>query len=610
MIKKILYTITLFFIMIVNVEAATSNLKLECSKEEIEAGTTTNCNVILEVTEGTIEGYQFNIKSSLLDINYEINKEISSSECLYIKDNNNHKINNCKFNTPISTNTHIATITIGAPTKITSTTDQIIISDIKLMSNNTNISRSNTLTKKISILGDFQTDNTSKALLSISCPKTAIVTNESLECNLILNIDKTLIDYAKFNLNTDEEITYQPTNLILEQYNKSTNITHTSMTPQEIGGVIGKITINSSKTQNKIIDINNIEIGYSKDPKIIYRKDNIKQSITIEGTNEKSDVNTLSSIKINDVLIDKFDSNKLSYSLEIDSPTITISAEKTHPKSTIVTTIGQKNLRYGLNIFKINVKSEKGTTKTYVLNITRLDKRSKDNTLKSLSIDKGTFIFNPEVLSYKVTVANDVEEVTINSELNSAVAMYLDGYGNRTVQIKEGINIFAVTVQAETGAIKTYSLTIMRYSTPEEQKTDVSISDLNIKGEKIENTDKDVFEVEIQKGEKLDIGVGLQNQNATYVVEGNENLKDGSVVTIKVTSEDKTTTKEYKVNVKVNDDEKDKKKKEDEEDKQGLTLSIQVLGIVIIAESIIKYKMSRKVEVKVIEEDEEEQNEE
>ena len=67
MIKKIFSTITLFFIMIVNVEAATSNLKLECSKEEIEAGTTTNCNVILEVTEGTIEGYQFNIKSSLLD---------------------------------------------------------------------------------------------------------------------------------------------------------------------------------------------------------------------------------------------------------------------------------------------------------------------------------------------------------------------------------------------------------------------------------------------------------------------------------------------------------------------------------------------------------------
>ena len=36
------------------------------------------------------------------------------------------------------------------------------------------------------------------------------------------------------------------------------------------------------KVNGKEIDINNIEIGYSKDSKIIYRKDNIKQAITIE----------------------------------------------------------------------------------------------------------------------------------------------------------------------------------------------------------------------------------------------------------------------------------------------------------------------------------------
>lgn len=605
MIKKILYTITLFFVMIINTEASNANLKFECLKDKIEAGTTSTCNIILEVTEGNIDSYQFNINSSLLDINYEINKEVSSNECIYVKNEDKHQINNCKFITPISTTTKIATLTLGAPTKITSTTDQIIISDIKIMSNSANIARSNTLSKKIDIQGDFFIDETSKSSLSIKCPKTTIKTNEELICDLVLNIDKTLIDYAKFNLITDDEITYQPTNLVLEQYKKEKNIIHTSATEQETSGVIGKIVVKSTKAQSKTIDINNIEIGYSKDSKIIYRKDNIKQAITIESENEKSDDNTLSSIKINDIQLENFDSNTLSYSLEIDSPTIVISAEKTHPKATIISTVGQKKLKYGLNIYKINVKSEKGTTKTYVLNITRPDKRDKDNTLKTLSVDKATIKFDSSVLSYYLTVGNDVEEVTINSTLNSPTASYLEGYGNRTVEVNEGRNVFAITIKAESGAIKTYSLTIMKYATQEEQKKDVTISDLNIKGEKFENIEGDVFEVEIEKGEKLDIDVGLQNQNATYVVEGNENLKDGSVVTIKVTSEDKSTTKEYKVNVKVSD----KDKKEKEENKQGLTVSIQILGIVIIAETIIKYKLTEnreKVEVEVIEEDEEE----
>ena len=205
--------------------------------------------------------------------------------------------------------------------------------------------------------------------------------------------------------------------------------------------------------------------------------DDSGDGVTISGgtlsLNVLSNVNTLSSLKIDNVSVDNFSSETTSYSKTVDASSITISANATDTKATI-TGLGTKNLNYGLNTFKIVVTSEAGNKKEYILNITRRDTRSKVNTLKSLKLSSGTINFKSDTTTYNVNVEKSVSSITITSELTDSKAKYVTGYGNRNVTLKEGLNTILIKVTAENGDIRTYTLNITRESSKNNNESNVN----------------------------------------------------------------------------------------------------------------------------------------
>ena len=331
-----------------------------------------------------------------------------------------------------------------------------------------------------------------------------------------------------------------------------------------------------------------------------------------------------------------FSPEKLDYNLTIDKESISITAIKNNDKATISGDTGNKKLKYGMNTFKINVKSEKGTTKTYTLNIKRTDARSADNNLKSLSLSSGKINFKASTTTYNVTVDSDVSKLTINATLSDSKASFVSGYEPRTVNLNNGnnkilikvknereevktytINVnrddgrdtnadleylkveegkvefnkditeYKITVEntvnkitinaktvsskakvsitnptlvvgenkvkvlvtAENGATKEYVITVIRNEENQTLSSDNYLNSIDIEGYTLDfNKETLIYNLSIKNEENLIINAYPSNENSSVTVLGNANLKNGSIISIRVQSES-GETREYQINI-------------------------------------------------------------
>lgn len=339
--------------------------------------------------------------------------------------------------------------------------------------------------------------------------------------------------------------------------------------------------------------------------------DEVGNLVTISGgsltINIVSDVNTLSSLKIEGTSVNNFNSNTTTYSKTVSATTtsVNIEASKTDEKSTITGDVGTKTLNYGLNTFKITVTSESGVAKTYTLNITREDNRSKINTLKTLSLSVGTINFNSNTKTYNVIVKEEVEKVTITSTLTDSKSKYVSGYGNREVTLNKGLNQVLIKVQAENGSINTYTLNITRGEVITEKGL---IKDITIENHEISfQNDVYDYEIKIDNEDKLNIKVVLEDENGTYEILDNEKLENGSIITIKALSSDKSITREYRLNIRKDNnteiDDTNINEKDDNVDnsqekniKEYIPYIIFGAGFVLFIISFIYYKKKRKIQ--------------
>ncbi len=116
---------------------------------------------------------------------------------------------------------------------------------------------------------------------------------------------------------------------------------------------------------------------------------------------------------------------------------------------------------------------------------------SDDNTLASLTILEGVLspIFAPTVTDYTTTVAQDVEELTVSAIANDEKA---------TVEVEtgefdeNGTAVVTVTVTAENGEERVYTITVTREAAPEEPT------------EPEEEVDKSELEELVEKAKDLD----------------------------------------------------------------------------------------------------------
>ena len=150
-----------------------------------------------------------------------------------------------------------------------------------------------------------------------------------------------------------------------------------------------------------------------------------------------SNDNTLSSLNITSGLLNPtFSSNITTYSATVNTDRITINATANNDKAKVEGDIGTKKLNYGNNTFKINVLSESQETKTYTININRLNnentttnnsgntnnqsnnvQKSSNNYLKDIKLSYGNITLENDKFEYDLNIPYDIDSIekVINS---------------------------------------------------------------------------------------------------------------------------------------------------------------------------------------------------
>ena len=156
-------------------------------------------------------------------------------------------------------------------------------------------------------------------------------------------------------------------------------------------------------------------------------------------------------------------------------------------------------------------------------------------------------VFNPGVYDYEATVASNVKTVSITPILEDAKANAVIS-NNANEELKAGEdNKITITVTAEDGSKKAYNINIKR----EALTSDATLKSLEIEEAEKFKFDKEKFtyNVKIDKNIKiLTIIYELSDENSTINIEGNSELKNGSIVKLIVTAQD-GTKKVYTLNI-------------------------------------------------------------
>ena len=116
----------------------------------------------------------------------------------------------------------------------------------------------------------------------------------------------------------------------------------------------------------------------------------------------------------------------------------------------------------------ITVTSENGDVKTYTIQFEKI--LSTDNLLSDLTATNANLsptLFDPATNTYTATVDGTIDSTTIDATLHDNKAIFVEGYGPRTVSLNYGENTIYVRVQSEYGqvnggGINSYNIVITR----------------------------------------------------------------------------------------------------------------------------------------------------
>lgn len=200
----------------------------------------------------------------------------------------------------------------------------------------------------------------------------------------------------------------------------------------------------------------------------------------------------------------------------------------------------------------------KGNTGNGYVRITKLDnKLSNDNYLKDIKVSKGTLepVFDTEKTEYTLTVG-EIDEVTITGIPQTAKAK-VKGNGIQKLNTEE--TKVVLTVTAENGDKRDYTITVKRDSSTNAKPQDIQIKGINtnaidFNSEKHGILNPESFDPEIKEytmtipysTSKVTFDVTKGQQNQTVTGDGERTLEVGeNTITIKVTAEDGEHVEEY-----------------------------------------------------------------
>lgn len=552
--KRVVFLILMLFSF--NIVNAASDLKLDCPKKA-NAISTVECTLSAKPDNYELRGVQMNYS-------------VSGGTYLDFTPNNSNytpyslssagTILNRKTNYTGSSYDNLGTLKIKMPSSGNAT---VTISNIILLDKNNEEYNVSNISKTIKVADG------NNYLSSITLSEGTIDFDKSKTTYEIKNINGSTIEiganaessYAKLSGDTGKK------NL-------------------KLGLNTFKITVTSESGVNRIYTLN------------IYRNDN------------RDKTNTLSSLEVeNNKITPEFNKNTVNYTLTVkkDVTSVKINATLESDKSSFNKGYGPRtvNLNYGVNNVVIKVTSESGAVKTYTIKITREDDRSSNNYLKSLNVSSGDFTFNKKTLNYSFTVPNEVTSLKVFAAAEDTKSTVS---GVKTYNLKEGLNKITITVTAENKQTRTYTLQITRIVKNITKETNNKLESLEITNYQINfDPETTIYNLTIENEKSLNITPKVQDSSSSVVVNGNENLKDGSVIKLVVTAVD-GSTKEYIINISKNEEVNNNDKKDDNQNDNNVVkvnenrklqiiigvASLLVIVVVVILFVVISIKRSLK----------------
>ncbi len=172
--------------------------------------------------------------------------------------------------------------------------------------------------------------------------------------------------------------------------------------------------------------------------------------------------------------------------------------------------------------------------------------------LSKLQVDQEglTPNFNKNKTNYTITIGENISELNITA-VPEASTSKVTITGNK--DLKAGDNNITITVTAQDGTKKVY--TIVATKTADPVKSNSYLLNLIVENATLSpEFSKEIFEYDCgtvgASIENLKILAFGENENVNIEIIGNDRLQDGeNTITVKVTSEDGTTTKEYVIKV-------------------------------------------------------------
>lgn len=334
----------------------------------------------------------------------------------------------------------------------------------------------------------------------------------------------------------------------------------------------------------------NLCLVYGELPKEIYVGDTFKLNVLVNSENASDYINginalvttgnnlKLTNVTYNSNLIGTFKENALvAAGTDLTNGEVLLTLEFTAIKE------GKDSITLSGSIAK-NENIEEFENLTTEVNVIR--KISSNNNLSSLKASVGTFdiAFDKDVTVYTLTVPYDTESVILSGSLED-ITSTVDGLIE--YKLTDDKTTANITVVAEDGTIKVYTVYIIKEAKPENVATPVTyyyssnnyLKSLEIDGYEITfNKETNEYKITVKSDvTSLDIKAIPEDSRARVEITGNEKFKKGNnTVTITVTAED-GSTREYKITAN-----KESEKKEALTEIEGNSNTAEKVVIIIL----------------------------
>ena len=365
-----------------------------------------------------------------------------------------------------------------------------------------------------------------------------IVNNTIADTIRIASDDATL---ASIRVDGSEISGYRPGT---ERYSFSVNSARVNITANKSENAQ---TVTGTGTKNLTCGRNQVNIK-------VNAEDGTSKTYVLEITRTCNSDASLSGITLSSgSLSPSFDEDTLSYRVNVskDIETISITGNAKDNTQTITGNVSNRNLEFGDNTFTITVTAQDSTKKTYTIVVNREDTRSNNANLQTLTLSAGRIDFQENVLEYSTRVLYEVTSIDVGALAYDAAAK-IEITGNENLVV--GNNVIEIKVTAENGTEQTYVINVNRLKEGETLGDNADIYSLAIENyELVFDKDTYHYELEIEDETSLNITVVMEDATSLYNISGNENLKNGSVITITTQSLD-GTTKTYEIEIIKNSD--------------------------------------------------------